>query len=131
MIADSSAWIAYLRNTDTAATHRLHRALSRQEPLWMPAVVYSEVLQGARDPQHFVALQSQLDQVPPLVLPDPHGTARAAALLYARCRWQGITPRSAADCLIAACAVEADQPLLHSDRDFVAIASAEPKLRFA
>ena len=52
-------------------------------------------------------------------------------MLYARCRWQGITIRSPNDCLIAACAVEAGEPLLHADRDFERIAAIEPRLRLA
>jgi predicted nucleic acid-binding protein len=60
---------------------------------------------------------------------DAHETAREAALLYARCRWQGITIRSPNDCLIAACAIEAGLPLLHADQDFGHIASIEPRLQ--
>jgi predicted nucleic acid-binding protein len=48
--------------------------------------------------------------------------------LYAQCRWAGITPRSANDCLIATHAIFASVPLLHHDRDFNLIAGVEPKL---
>ena len=41
-----------------------------------------------------------------------------------------MTLRSPNDCLVAACAVEADEPLLHADKDFERIASIEPRLRF-
>lgn len=71
-------------------------------------MAYQEVLQGENGPQHFLRLQEQL---------------------YARCRWQGITIRSPDDCLIAACALEAAQPLLHADRDFERIAAIEPQLQ--
>ena len=37
-------------------------------------------------------------------------------------------PRSGNDCLIACCAIEAGQPLLHEDRDFLSIAEIEPTL---
>jgi predicted nucleic acid-binding protein len=37
--------------------------------------------------------------------------------------------RSANDCLIAACAIEANEPLLARDRDFAQIAQVEPKLK--
>ena len=50
------------------------------------------------------------------------------ARLYVRCRWAGFTPRSGNDCLIACCAIEADEPLLHEDRDFCSIAEVEPAL---
>ncbi|HET8748359.1 MAG TPA: PIN domain nuclease [Ramlibacter sp.] len=129
MIADSSAWIEYLRGTGSAVHKRLRQALSRREPVWMLDVIYQEVLQGARDPADFVRLQRVLDQPRSWTPDDPRGTVRRAALLYATCRWRGVTPRSANDCLIAACAIEADEPLLHADSDFERIASIEPRLR--
>lgn len=131
MIADSSAWIEFLRGRRSTVARRLESALRQGEVVLMPDVVFQEVLQGARDPHHFVRLQEQLEQVRPLVLPAPRETARYAAWLYAGCRWRGITLRSPNDCLIAACAVEAGEPLLHGDRDFTRIATIEPRLRFA
>jgi predicted nucleic acid-binding protein len=63
-----------------------------------------------------------------VIAPDPREAARGAAHLYARCRWAGVTPRSANDCLIATHAIHASMPLLHRDRDFGLIAGVEPKL---
>ena len=131
MIADSSAWIELLRSTGSAVDLRLRRALVRGEKLSMPDVVYQEVLQGAKDARHFIRLQAELDAVPAFVPEDTRETARQAAILYARCRWKGITVRSPNDCVIAACAIEAAEPLLHADSDFVAIASIEPRLMLA
>lgn len=131
MIADSSAWIEMLRGHTTPVASRLEQALRKGEPLLMPDAVYQEILQGARDARHFVNLQAQLDMVPVFVPEDSHETARQAAMLYARCRWAGMTIRSPNDCLIAACAIEADVPLLHADRDFEHIATIAPQLRFA
>lgn len=130
MIADSSAWIEMLRGRTSAVAHRLERALRQGESLLMPNVVYQEILQGASDARHFVNLQAQLDMVPVFVPEDSHETARQAAMLYARCRWAGLTIRSPNDCLIAACAMEADVPLLHADRDFERIARIAVQLRF-
>lgn len=75
-------------------------------------------------------LQATLDELSPYVSPDPFELARRASLIYAQCRWQGITIRSPNDCLIAACAIEADLPLLHADRDFLDIASIDKRLKF-
>jgi len=63
-----------------------------------------------------------------IVQRDAARAARDAAHLYARCRWAGVTPRSANDCLIAVLAMEASLPILHQDRDFPAIAKIEPRL---
>jgi predicted nucleic acid-binding protein len=131
VIADSSAWIEYLRATGSRAHLRLRDALARQEQVWMLDVVYQEVLQGAGSFSHFLRLQAALDELRSWVPADPRETAREAALLYATCRWQGFTPRSANDCLIAACCIEANEPLLHADRDFDRIASLEARLGFA
>ncbi|AEG94796.1 type II toxin-antitoxin system VapC family toxin [Ramlibacter tataouinensis] len=131
MIADSSAWIEYLRATGSAAHLRLRQALERLQPVLMLDVIYQEVLQGAGNLQQFMQLQVMLDAAPSWMPSDPCETARQAALLFARCRWSGITPRSPNDCLIAACAIEAGEPLLHADRDFELIASIEPQLQLA
>ncbi|HEY6645349.1 PIN domain-containing protein [Povalibacter sp.] len=60
--------------------------------------------------------------------PDLRRLTRAAAILYARCRWQSFTPRSANDCLVAACATRFELLLLHRDRDFERMAVLEPAL---
>lgn len=129
MMVDTSAWIEYLRATGSRADQRVTRALRGGEPIVVPAVVLQEVLQGARSPTHFIQLQRELEQLPvfePDNLADLH---RQAAQLYARCRWLGLTPRSPNDCVVAACALEADLPLLARDADFDAIASIEPQLK--
>ncbi len=99
------------------------------DTIWIPEVVYRKVLQGAGSERQLVELQSTLDEIQPYVSPDPFELARNAALLYARCRWQGITIRSPNNCLIAACAIEADVPLLHADRDFLSLASIDKRLQ--
>lgn len=129
MIVDTSAWVEMLRATGSPAHRRLRAALARSDPLRMPDVVYQELLQGARSASHFVRLQADLERVPPFVPDDPREISRHAALLYARCRWHGVTIRSPNDCIIAACAVEAGEPVLHADRDFLAIAAIEPRLQ--
>lgn len=129
MIIDTSAIIEFLRGTGSSTHRAFARALQEEAPLWMPAVVLQEVLQGARDASHFIRLQVQLDQIPPFEPEDPHELHRQAALLYARCRWQGVTVRSPMDCVVAACALEAKMPLLACDRDFAEICRIEPKLQ--
>ena len=45
-----------------------------------------------------------------------------AIALYRRARRAGVTVRSSADCLIAACAIRHDLTVLHVDRDFTQLA---------
>ena len=53
-----------------------------------------------------------------------------AAEVYRQCRLNGITPRSLADCLVAAVAINHDLDLLAADRDFEQMAEHVP-LRLA
>ena len=129
MIADTSAWVEFFRGTGSAVHLRLRQALQSRETLLMPDAVYQELLQGARSPEHFVRLQSELDTVRTLDAHDSRETARQGAMLYARCRWQGVTIRSPNDCLIAACAIESREPLLHADHDFLLLARIDNRLQ--
>jgi len=129
VIADTSAWIEYLRATGSRTHIRMRAALLREELIWVPDVVLQELLQGARNAAHFVRLELQLERLPALSGLSSRDLARDAALLYARCRWQGLTIRSPNDCLVAASAIASDMPLLAHDRDFSAIARVEPRLQ--
>jgi predicted nucleic acid-binding protein len=129
MIIDTSAWIDYLRGNGSAAHLRLRAAFQAGEPMWIPHVVVQEVLQGASSPANYIKLQYEIERVPPYEPDDVLELHRQAAMLYARCRWQGLTPRSPIDCVVAACALEAEQPLLANDRDFTVLARIESKLK--
>ena len=56
-VVDTSAWIEYLRATGSKQDLALGRALQAEDGVLMPAVVLQELLQGARSPQHYLALQ--------------------------------------------------------------------------
>ena len=128
MLVDSSVWIAYLRGNDLVEVALLAEALEQREPVWLTATILQEVLQGADSPDRFTRWDRVLGELPLVTSPDTREAARSAAHLYARCRWAGVTPRSANDCLIATHAIFASMPLLHRDRDFDLIAGVEPKL---
>ena len=128
MLVDSSVWIAYLRGDNLAEVALLSEALERGEPVWLAPPILQEVLQGADSPDRFTRWDRVLGELPMVIVPDPREAARSAAHLYARCRWAGVIPRSANDCLIATHAIHASMPLLHRDRDFGLIAGVEPKL---
>lgn len=128
MIADSSVWIGWLRRADGWAAQRLDLGLNQRDVLLLP-VILQEILQGAATEERFRAWQRALAVLPMGQVDDPATTAVHAAGLYARCRWAGVTIRSANDCLIAASCIELRQPLLHVDSDFERIAAIEPSLR--
>ena len=75
-----------------------------------------------------MALQSALETVD-LFEPQDWGRLHAqAGLLYARCRWQGLTVRNPI-CVVAACALQAQLPLLARDADFVHLHRVAPELQ--
>lgn len=129
MLVDSSVWIDFLRGGKTPETRLLLDCLERGDPIWIAPPILQEVLQGAESPQRFTKLDRILGELPMVNEPDMRALTRAAARLYANCRWKGVSPRSTNDCLIATYAVRSELPLLHSDRDFVAIATIEHRLK--
>lgn len=129
MLVDSSVWVEFLRGAVFAETRFLVNELKRSATIWLAPPILQEVLQGADSPARFAKWDRTLGELPMLSEPDPRALVREAAQLYARCRWEGVTPRSSNDCLIALYAVRGAIPLLHRDRDFLAIAKFEPRLR--
>jgi len=128
MLVDSSVWIAFLRGEQVPEVNLLSRALRVAAPVWIAPIILQEILQGAENAQRFAKWEKIFERLPVRTEPDALAAARAAAHLYTRCRWAGITPRSANDCMIAIHAINGHMPLLHRDRDFELIASVEPAL---
>lgn len=129
MLVDSSVWIDFLRGGRAAETLFLRASLQRGDSVWLAAPILQEVLQRADSRQRFDRWDRELGELPMLQDADVRGLTRAAARLYARCRWQGVTPRNTNECLIAAYAIRSDLPLLHCDRDFNRIAMIEHALK--
>lgn len=128
VLVDSSVWIGMIRDQPLAAVAAL-RHLAANEQACLSPVIYQEVLQGANSPEHFARLCKYFSAQPIVIPRHPVRTPEAAARLYARCRWRGLTPRSPQDCLVAQTAIENAIELLAHDRDFDAIASVDPRLR--
>ena len=90
--------------------------------------IYQEVLQGARDATNFERLNEYFGNLPFCPAPEP-ASHQQAARLFARLRWQGVTIRSANDCLIAQQAVDHGLWLIHDDADFEKLQAIEPRLK--
>jgi len=132
ILVDSTVWIDLLRGRRTRPVMLLRRLLDIGEAAIAPVIV-QEILQGAADAPAFGKLAERFTALPMLGTQDDLISLHVeAARLHARARWQGITPRSPHDCLIAVIAVIAIThavPLLHDDRDFEHLAVVEPKLK--
>jgi len=122
VIADTSAWIEYLRATGTPAHVKL-RDLLRDDPagVGITGAVVMELLVGAATAERERRLRAMLARHPHLPTRDPGDFERAAALQRA-CRERGATVRTMVDCLVAAVALRMDAAVLAQDRDFEVLA---------
>ncbi len=123
MIADTSAWVEYLRATGSPVHRRLRRQIEGEAPIVVPELVVMELLVGAADEPAARQLRRMLHSfdVAPLA---PLVDSERAADLQRRCRSEGRPVRSLIDCMIAAMALRLNEPVLHLDRDFDVLASA-------
>ena len=122
LVVDSSVWIDYFADRPVAACDELDRLLQDGHPrLVVPDLVLYEVLRGFR---HERAMRQARLLLLTLSVESCGGedVALAAAEHYRHLRARGITVRSSIDVMIAAFCIEQDYLLLHSDRDYDAIA---------
>ena len=117
-LIDTSAWIEYLRDTNSATCNEVDRLLNFEPAICDP--VRMELLAGARDEQHVAQLEKLLARA--TVIKTESIDYDNAAAIYRACRRLGLTIRTHIDCLIAAIAIRTRTELLHYDSDFDAIA---------
>lgn len=126
LLVDTSAWIEYLRGTDTATTHEMRVLLRTRAPeLATTEPVVMEILAGAKDEAALRRLEALTNGLP-LLSVNSHRDYHDAAALYRAARRRGRTVRKLVDCLIAAVAIRTDATLVHQDSDFDVIAVAAP-----
>ena len=128
-LIDSSAWIEYLRDTDS-------RACNVVDQLWHDAPgsiattdpVVMELLAGANSDRLFTRIEKLMNGLRLLPV-DASLDYRDAAIAYRAVRKSGHTVRKTMDCLIAVVAARTGATLVHRDRDFDVLARALPDLR--
>ena len=126
-LIDTSAWVEYLRATGSPVDRATETLL--HEDAFTTDVVVAELLMGARDELHARKLQALLNRCH-FVPTRPLFDFEQAAAIYRTCRRGGFTPRSLADCLVAAVAIDRGLPLLAGDEDFSRIAEHTPLALF-
>jgi predicted nucleic acid-binding protein len=124
ILADTSAWVEFLRGTGSQANVRLRELLDR-DAIATTDVVLMELLAGARDDHHRDALRGLLARCE-FTPTDGPSDYEAAAELYRACRRAGHTVRALTDCLIASVAIRSGAALLHADADFDTLARYTP-----
>ena len=125
ILADTSAWVEYLRATGSPAPLRLRELIAGEGELATTEVVTMELLAGAATAEEVTRLRRLLLRYQLLPV---EGLAdyEAAAALYRHCRARGETVRQLTDCLIAVVAMRHKTSLLHRDHDFEVIARHTP-----
>jgi predicted nucleic acid-binding protein len=125
ILADTSAWVEYLRATGSPANRRLRQLIAERGDLVTTDVVVMEVLAGAGTEERAGQLRRLLNRfelVPVAGLAD----FESAAGIYRRCQRGGETVRALNDCLIAAVALRSEAEVLHRDRGYEVIARHTP-----
>jgi predicted nucleic acid-binding protein len=123
ILADTSAWIEFLRATGSEDNVRVRRALDDDELVTTDPVVM-ELLAGE-------GTEERRDRLRRLLAGCPHVAVapadwEQAAELYRACRAAGQTVRKMTDCLIAAVAIRERLAVVHHDRDFDVLARHTP-----
>ena len=118
ILVDTSAWVEFLRDTDSSVCQRVDDLLDADIATCHP--IRMEVLAGARDEQHLNDLRRLLARAS--LLPTRATDYEQAAALFRTCRRGGETVRKLIDCLIAATAIRLGATLLHADSDFDVLA---------
>lgn len=119
VLADTSAWVEFLRGTESPAHAALREAVRREAVVTTDPVIM-EVLAGARGPAEEERLSALLGIARRIAC--ERADYVEAARIHRACRANGEHVRNMLDCVIAAVAIRAGTSLLHADRDFETIA---------
>jgi predicted nucleic acid-binding protein len=118
VLVDTSAWIEVFRKPSRLAIE----SVVDFDDIVTCLPVVQEVLQGFTEEAAFRTARRAMLALPIVESPLRVAVVEEAVDLYRRARRAGLTIRSAADCLIAACAIRHDLTVLHADRDYPALA---------
>ena len=120
ILVDTSVWIDHLRGFESPEAKFFVRLVSEDQDLCTCGLIVTEVMQGIRQERQVPRIWSRLSSL--IYLPMPEESFDMAAYLYRTARKRGNAIRNTMDCLVAACAITHNVPLLQRDKDFVTIA---------
>jgi predicted nucleic acid-binding protein len=121
-LVDTSAWIEYLRDTDSDVCNKLSALIGGDDDVATTDVVIMELMAGASAQQPRQKIWGLMNRCV-MLLTRPLFDFEVAAELYSRCRADGFSPSNTNDVLIAAVAIGKKVPLLAADSDFERIAA--------
>jgi predicted nucleic acid-binding protein len=116
IVADTSAWIDYLRGIDAPHTNSLDDELQNNRIITGDLII-AEILQGFRNEKDYLEARNIMEA---LEYRDFVGRdiALKATQNFRKLRTRGITVRKTIDVIIATFCIENNFPLIHNDRDF-------------
>jgi predicted nucleic acid-binding protein len=116
ILADTSAWVDYLRGKNSQAATLLASAIEKNEVL-IGDLIAAELLSGFKPGRQLKEFEVVLAGFPMFPLCGDTLAPKAAAN-YRILRSKGVTARGIVDVIIATWCIEHTIPLLHADRDF-------------
>jgi predicted nucleic acid-binding protein len=122
VLVDTSVWIEVFRKSTTLQLE----SLVDFDDIVTCLPVVQEVLQGFTAEPAFTKARQAMLALPIVEAPLGGDVFLHAVDLYRAARRTGLTVRSSADCVIAACAIRNHLEVLHLDRDFNLLAQVSP-----
>ncbi len=116
IVVDSSVWIDFFNGVCTPEVERLDGLLG-VIPVAIGDLILVEVVQGFRNEQDVATARQLFRSLVPLPMLGARNAWKSAEN-YRELRRRGITVRKTIDGIIATACIEANLPLLFSDRDF-------------
>ena len=116
IVVDSSVWIDFFNGVCTPEVERLDGLLG-VIPVAIGDLILVEVVQGFRNEQDVATARQLFRSLVPLPMLGARNAWKSAEN-YRELRHRGITVRKTIDGIIATACIEANLPLLFSDRDF-------------
>jgi len=129
VLVDTSVLISYLKGATNKATEKFEKILSDNIPFGINNFIYQELLQGVSSEKDFKKLKEYLDTQRFYDLKNGRKSYEEAALMYYKCRKEGVTVSSTIDLLVAQTAIENNLLLLHHDTDYTHISRVIRELR--
>jgi predicted nucleic acid-binding protein len=117
IVVDSSVWIDFFSGVSTPEVERLDGQLG-VTPVAIGDLILVEVVQGFRRERDVATARQLFRSLAPLPMLGARNAWKAAEN-YRELRRRGITVRKTIDGIIATACIEANLPLLFSDRDFL------------
>jgi predicted nucleic acid-binding protein len=117
IVVDSSVWIDFFNGVSTPEVERLDGLLGAT-PVAIGDLILVEVVQGFRHGKDVATARQLLRSLAPLPMLGARNAWKAAEN-HSELRRRGVTVRKTIAGIIATACIEANLPLLFSDRDFL------------